>query len=189
MYFTLYCTVCVFGCVVDVDILPVNHMLHSTCWVVMPGNLMIEEHTLPPLWRCLLVGLIAGVLGIYEQIPAATNQTCKKRKKKRVVKQLTPFGATHTQRHDTSPLAVYRQCVLAVRHTLPVTVSQPAEVYYLNRGTFTSTQLYFLQPNKHCVLFVFVWLTRGLVVDEVIPRRNHCVVFAFVLMWQSEEGQ
>lgn len=83
---------------------------------------------------------------------------------KRVVKQLTPFGATRRLRHDTSPLAMYRECVQAVHSALPVTVSQPEKVY-IDRGTYTQTLLILLLAAP-CIVCAGM--------SSVIDRRACC---------------
>lgn len=77
----------------------------------------------------------------------------KKKKKgktlKRVVKQLTPFGATHTRRHDTSPLTVHRECAQAVHRTLPVTVSQAGKNSFWTQVHADTHTHSFSQLSKH----------------------------------------
>lgn len=105
------------------------------------------------------------------------------------VKQLTPFGATHTQRHDTSPLAVHWEHVQEVHHTLPVTVSQSEEG--LDRSTYT---LWFFLAAQQTLaaLFVLVRPTRLTCCWWSDPSEesqcNHFLCLS-VLMWQSEKGQ
>lgn len=181
---------------VDVDILPVKHTLHRTCWVIMRRNVLClkNTHFVPPTvltgwFDCRTSGDLQADTSRCTDKPSMQDCTNKKHKTlKRVVKQLTPFGATHTQRHDTSPLTVHQECVQAVHSTLPVTVSQPEKV---NLGgqkyikTHSDTPFLATQQTL-CLLFdVMSSVTdHRLVVGEVIQQRNHCVAsfFVFVLM-------
>lgn len=91
----------------------------------------------------------------------------KKNKKtlKHVVKRLTPFWVTHTQRYDTSPLAV---CASSAPHTSCDCFTTRKKVY-LDRSTYRSSEeLWFLQAAQQtlCALFVLVWF----LVDEVIQQ-------------------
>lgn len=150
---------------------------------------MIEEHTLPSLWQCLLVGVIAGPLGIYEQIQVAaqTNQACKTARKKKkqkktlkhVVKQLTPLWVTHTETWHITSCCVCKQCT---PHFLWLFHNQ--KKVYLDRSAYRSSEkLWFFQAAQQtlCVLFVLVWASRW----WSDPAVNHCVAsfFVFVLMW------
>lgn len=145
---------------VDVVIVPVNHMLRSTCCAIMRGKILWLKNThFPSLWQCLLVSLIAGPLGgIYKQI-AATAQTnrarktahTRKKKKhlKRVVKQLTSSGATHTD--VTHHLSLRIENVKSAPHTSCdcFTSISLFEQKHVHNHSYTVDSL--PKPNKHSV--------------------------------------
>lgn len=85
-------------------------------------------------------------------------QDCTERRRKkgktlkRVVKQLTPFGATHTRRHDTSPLTVHRECARAVHRTLPVTVSQAGKNSFWTQVHADTHTLSQSSANTRCIV-------------------------------------
>lgn len=189
----------------DVDILPVNHMLHSTCWVIMRGNVLWLKNTHFPrsdsVYWLVWVQDLWGFTSRYQQLHGQTEHArlhIKKKKNnlKRVVKLLTSFEATHTQRHDTSPLAVYRLCASSTPYT-------SCDCFTTWRGLFGQKRVHkhtvFIlsrtPTNTLCVVCVgmssVIDRVTALVVDEVIQQRDHCVAlfFAFVLIWHSEEGQ
>lgn len=96
------------------------HVAHYLLGNHARKDLMIEEHTLPSLWQCLLVGLIAGPLWIYEQIQVAaqTNRACKTAWKEKKTKNpktcsyaaYSILGYPHTEIWHITSGCVCKQC-------------------------------------------------------------------------------
>lgn len=120
---------------------------------------------------------LSGLSGRYWKLCRPNRARMKEREEntfKCVVKQLTSFGATHTCRHDASPLTVHS--VQAAHPRLPVTVSRSEKKVFGPQLMHAHTFSFFLAAQRTLDALFELVIGCRFSVDEVIRWCNHCVL-------------